>query len=246
MNPKSVMIEGNRIEAKAFYACENLESICIPEGVTYIGDYAFAECRNLKHIVIPLSAIGNIGQHILYQCRSLETMTLFQKCIDMKKVTITEFDSIYEISTGDNILDGYENSGCADFIAFQTEIISALLGNDYADLWHVILTHGYGHSTIFAPEMQMLEIWNDFTQLSGSEFSCYHFFEGLSYLCKFCNPEIKIPCVQSILNSGTLITKDNIDLLIDQALKAQEFEIQIMLMHYKSQHFAFDPDQLKL
>ena len=37
----------------AFFGCENLTSVHIPEGVTYIGACAFCECDNLTSVNIP-------------------------------------------------------------------------------------------------------------------------------------------------------------------------------------------------
>ena len=41
------------IDAKAFYYDVSITKITIPEGVTYIGDYAFAGCSSLKSVILP-------------------------------------------------------------------------------------------------------------------------------------------------------------------------------------------------
>ena len=56
----------NSIQDNAFYGCNNLGSILIPETVTRIGYSAFQECRNLKDINIPNSVIS-IGYMAFYQ-----------------------------------------------------------------------------------------------------------------------------------------------------------------------------------
>lgn len=48
--------------------CNSLESLDIPEGVTYIGDYALQDCWSLKEISLP-STLTTIGTHFL--CRAL-------------------------------------------------------------------------------------------------------------------------------------------------------------------------------
>ena len=35
----------------AFDGCISLASIILPEGVTYVGNYCFSDCSNLRHIV---------------------------------------------------------------------------------------------------------------------------------------------------------------------------------------------------
>ena len=55
----------------AFASCSSLTSIVIPEGVTSIGDYAFAECSGITNIEIPES-VTSIGNSAFSYCSSLE------------------------------------------------------------------------------------------------------------------------------------------------------------------------------
>ena len=48
-----------RIENSAFSTCVNLESVVIPDSVTYIGQYLFSDCASLKSLTIPF-----VGQTI--------------------------------------------------------------------------------------------------------------------------------------------------------------------------------------
>lgn len=55
------------ISAYAFAECSNLTNVVIPENVTVIDKYAFAECINLKSITIPDSVI-KIKEHAFEGC----------------------------------------------------------------------------------------------------------------------------------------------------------------------------------
>jgi hypothetical protein len=46
-----------KIGAYAFYGCDTLVSVNIPEGVTEIGDYAFSRCKNLEEVILPQESI---------------------------------------------------------------------------------------------------------------------------------------------------------------------------------------------
>ena len=83
---KSNKIDGNqgvikfrgavtKIGQKAFYYCDNLTGITIPDSATEIGSYAFAYCKNLTSITIPDSV-------------TLIDYDAFSNCSDLTSVTI--------------------------------------------------------------------------------------------------------------------------------------------------------------
>ncbi len=76
MNILSVEIDGaDSIGDWAFYECESLKTVTIPESVTAIGDYAFDWCRSLQSIVIP-DGVTTIGEYAFCDCGSLKTVTI--------------------------------------------------------------------------------------------------------------------------------------------------------------------------
>ena len=58
----------------AFAYCESLTSVTIPDSVTSIGAYAFAWCRSLTSITIP-DSVTSIGSSAFYSCSSLTSVT---------------------------------------------------------------------------------------------------------------------------------------------------------------------------
>ena len=82
----------------AFYACRNLLSITIPEGVISIGNGAFNGCNSLTSITIP-SSVTTIGGYAFEQCTSLTSITIpssvksieygtFEDCTSLTSITI--------------------------------------------------------------------------------------------------------------------------------------------------------------
>ena len=59
---------------QAFAGCESLSSITLPEGLTSIGEYAFASC-NLTSITIP-DGVTSIGDGAFNGCYGLTSITL--------------------------------------------------------------------------------------------------------------------------------------------------------------------------
>jgi len=58
------------IDSMAFYNCDSLVTVIIPEGITSIGNYAFESCNNLVNISVPQS-LTSLGEHIFYRCNNL-------------------------------------------------------------------------------------------------------------------------------------------------------------------------------
>lgn len=82
----------------AFFGCENLVSVTLPEGIVQIANDAFENCKNLKSINIP-SSVEIIGDSAFMGCESLESINIhngitkidpwaFNGCKSLKTVTI--------------------------------------------------------------------------------------------------------------------------------------------------------------
>ena len=59
----------------AFSECTSLNSISIPNSVTAIGEYAFSECTSLNSISIP-NSVTAIGEYAFWCCKSLTSITI--------------------------------------------------------------------------------------------------------------------------------------------------------------------------
>ena len=76
--PSSITSEGQEytvksIGKKAFYECNGLTSIDIPNSVTSIGELAFDGCKGLTSITIP-NSVTSIGNDAFYWCSNLENV----------------------------------------------------------------------------------------------------------------------------------------------------------------------------
>ena len=86
----------NTIKGYAFSG-SGLESIAIPETISYIGDYAFSNCNRLVSASVPKSA-NSLGISIFENSTNLKEVTygptiaknLFSGCTNLEKVTLLE------------------------------------------------------------------------------------------------------------------------------------------------------------
>jgi len=100
-------IEGNTvvgIAEKAFYQCNTISSVKLPDTIKEIPAYAFYKCTNLSEIVIP-NGVTYIGSHAFEGCISLTTIDLpksvnivgdfaFNACSNLSTVNMPGVQSI--------------------------------------------------------------------------------------------------------------------------------------------------------
>lgn len=89
---KTVIITSKKsIDRYAFYECNGLMNITIPDNVTSIGEYAFRGCSGLTSITIP-NSVTSISGGAFYGCNSLKSITI------PNSVTSIDGDAFYGCS----------------------------------------------------------------------------------------------------------------------------------------------------
>ena len=98
--PESCNGKNYMINQYAFYNCESLTSITIPNSVTSIGSYAFYSCNSLTSITFAEnSKLMSIGSYAFHSCESLTSITIpdsvtsigssaFSGCTSLKSMTL--------------------------------------------------------------------------------------------------------------------------------------------------------------
>ena len=151
---------GTRGIAKdAFRDCTILESITIPDGVTYINWRAFYKCTSLKSITIP-DSVTNMSSNVFIGCTSLESAIIpdsltrireltFMDCTSLKSITIPK--SITNI--GNLAFSGCEslesitilNPDCEIYMSNETICNSS---NENAKAYYKGIIYSYADSTV--------------------------------------------------------------------------------------------------
>lgn len=87
------------IGKEAFYSCDALTSVIIPDGVTEIGEEAFSKCYKLASITLP-DSVTEIGRGAFFFCSALTSITLpegvttignyvFSSCIILDEIEVS-------------------------------------------------------------------------------------------------------------------------------------------------------------
>ncbi len=79
-----------------FYGKNDISTVIVPEGVTYIGDYAFSYCYSLENISLPES-LTKIGDYA-FMCCPIENITLSKNIIEIGEEAFGSCDSIKSIT----------------------------------------------------------------------------------------------------------------------------------------------------
>ena len=114
--PNSVSINGRTLKVTAignhaFWHCENLKSVKLPETITSIGAVAFEYCIGLEKLIIPNSVVS-IGANAFQDCRNLvinEIPQTVEKVDDGAFAGCCGFTTLYftqNVSIGNSAFEG--------------------------------------------------------------------------------------------------------------------------------------------
>jgi len=116
-----------------FYACYNLNSVTIPNSVTYIGNDAFADCGDLFSVNIPnnVTYIGNwafsrcqlhsvnipnsvtyLGNNAFYKCTELTSVTLPNSITSINDFTFSVCEYLTSVTIPNSVTSIGDNAFC--------------------------------------------------------------------------------------------------------------------------------------
>ena len=113
------------METRAISACNNLETIYVPDSVTDIQNNAFTSCVHLTSVRLP-SALTLIKTGLLQQCTSLETINIPNTVTEFYDYAFDMCNSLTTINMPSSLtkINGRVFSGCVallelSFVGFQ-------------------------------------------------------------------------------------------------------------------------------
>ena len=146
---KKVTITGGSIGSNAFYNCDSLTSVVIPNSVTSIGNYAFYGCSSLTSVVIG-DSVTSIGSYAFSNCSSLTSIEIgnsvtsigsnaFEYCSSLTSIKIP--DSVTSI--GNNAF-GYCSSLTSITVSANNTKYKSIDGNLYSKGGKTLIQYAIG------------------------------------------------------------------------------------------------------
>ncbi len=93
---KRVSVAGGNILYGAFYNCDSLNSVILPDGLSAIGAYAFYGCSSLRQISVG-DTVSTIGKDAFRGCSALETVYIGQNATDLSAFDFKSYPALQKI-----------------------------------------------------------------------------------------------------------------------------------------------------
>ena len=119
--------------SNAFSGYKKLESITIPDRVSTIGSYAFADCTSLTSITLP-DSVTSIGEGAFSYCTSLTSITLPNSAATIYRYAFGNCTSLTSITIPENIsdLDDMVFKGCTSLKTVNWNAIKVNYADDFS------------------------------------------------------------------------------------------------------------------
>lgn len=93
-----------KIGSHAFYECDGLSSISIPNGITAIGSSAFRDCTNLNSVTVP-NNVKSIGQSAFSGCKNMTSIIIPNSLTDIGGGAFYECKSLKNINIPNSVVN---------------------------------------------------------------------------------------------------------------------------------------------
>ena len=157
------------IEGWSFRNCSNLTSVTIPDGVTTIGDAAFAG-SGLTSVIIP-NSVTTIGPSAFYECRNLASVVLSEQLTAIENATFYSCSSLSSITIPKSVTS-IDVTAFQGYINLKDVTVFVL---DYSEFCnnHIVERFGCTIHLLDSEENEITEyiIPNDVTAIGNSAFA---------------------------------------------------------------------------
>ena len=146
----------------AFANCYNLKSISIPETVKSINDFSFYSCSGLTSITFPLS-ITSIGYDAFWNCAGLTSVTIPDSVTSIGAYAFCNCDKMTYVAIGSSVT----SIGDQVFVATPLAYITCLAETPPSLNSGYTYFYSYANTTLYVPQSsieayQSASVWSNF------------------------------------------------------------------------------------
>ena len=116
---------------EAFYGCDGLTSIVIPDSVTSIGDGAFYGCDGLTSIVIP-DSVTSIGYYAFEGCSSLTSIEIPNSVTSIGEWAFASCENLTSVTIGNGV------TSIGDYAFYDCEYLMSITFKGTKAQWNAI------------------------------------------------------------------------------------------------------------
>ena len=130
-----IITGGTSINNYAFYECNRLTSVTIPDSVTSIGEKAFRDCSGLTSVTIP-DSVTSIGDFAFYNCDSLTSVTIPDSATSIGHQAFSYCDGLTSVTIGNGVMSigRYAFSGCSSLTSVTIgNGVTSIVGGAFLD-----------------------------------------------------------------------------------------------------------------
>ena len=221
---------------------QGVTKVDIPDGVTSIGDRAFYECDSLKEIKIP-NSVTSIGEAAFYRCEQLIRINIPDSVTIIGDGAFYECDSLKEIKIPDSVtsIGDYAFYFCICLIEVTFKNITVPFRvrhedttRDLKDVINMIRNKDF--SGKISAKSKYAAACGLFNQNPDDEEVFDYIKRNFTKVFKFAIDSDNAQFAAKVAEQGKLITKKNIDGIIEYAAAKKKSEIFGIITKYKNEN----------
>lgn len=226
-----------------FVQCVALQSVKIPEGVKTIRIDCFTGCEMLSEVTFP-STLKSISKDAFYGCVRLMDIDLPYGFESLDSSVFSYCAPIHRMTLPETLTDINENAfrGCNDIDEFNLCGVYVKPTNIVTS-WQIIsamkILQQDDMQKELSPDLKVQVALGLYLKTGNRRAESYT-RANISLLYPILIDNKRFDEMEKLLDTKVLVNENNIDELIDYAIKTNAHEMYVMLTHYKDDNIGYD------